>query len=125
MERQSPCESRPLRVLVCGSRGFSSRATIGLRLAELPAGSEVIHGAAHGADEIADGFAREFGMKVTRYPANWFKFGRKAGIIRNVEMLDTGPDLVLAFWDGFSRGTKHTIAEAERRGIPVEVFSGT
>ena len=112
----------PLRVLVCGSRGYSSRARIGLRLAELPAGSEVIHGAARGADEIADGFAREFGMKVTRYPANWFKHGRKAGIIRNVEMLDTKPDLVLAFWDGFSRGTKHTIDEAERRGIPCETY---
>ncbi|HEX5370053.1 MAG TPA: SLOG family protein [Dehalococcoidia bacterium] len=112
--------TQPLRVLVCGSRSYTSKATIGLRLAELPAGSEIIHGDARGADTIADGFAREFGLNVTRYPANWARHGHRAGLIRNIEMLDTKPDLVLAFWDGVSRGTRHTITEAENRGIPVE-----
>lgn len=42
-------------------------------------------------------------------------------MIRNIEMLDQKPDLVLAFWDGASTGTGHTVAEAGKRGIPVEI----
>ncbi len=49
--------------------------------------------------------------------------GRRAGLDRNVRMLDSKPDLALAFWDGQSRGTGHTITEARRRNIPVTVVT--
>jgi hypothetical protein len=63
----------------------------------------------------------EWNVRV--FPADWERYKRRAGIIRNLEMLDQEPDLVIAFWDGKSRGTAHTIGEARRRGIPVEVVS--
>lgn len=72
------------------------------------------------ADEIARGYA----LTVRLFPADWEQHGRSAGILRNNDMLDTNPDLVIAFWDGKSRGTWHTINEARRRGIPVDVVSG-
>lgn len=111
-----------MKVLVCGSRSWSRPTLIGKRLAKLPRGTEVIHGGARGADEFAAIYARALGLKETAYPADWRGKGRRAGIIRNLEMLDQNPDLVLAFWDGESRGTQHTIDEAESRGIRVEIL---
>lgn len=113
-----------MRVLVCGSRDWTNQARMYARLARLPDGSTILHGTARGADRMAATFAEGWGFNVEHWPADWKKYGRRAGIERNVDMLDTEPDLVLAFWDGQSRGTKHTITEAKRRGIPVEIVSG-
>jgi hypothetical protein len=112
---------RTVKVLVCGSRSWNDYATIRRRLAKFEPGVTVIHGAARGADQKAAIAARALGIPETPFPADWRGNGRRAGIIRNLAMLNDSPDLVLAFWDGRSTGTKHTIDEAHRRGIPVEV----
>jgi hypothetical protein len=93
-----------------------------MRLLRLPPSAEIIHGGAPGADRIAGWLAEDFGFTVREFKANWDRGGKRAGILRNIKMLDASPDLVIAFWDGKSRGTKHTIDEAKRRGIPVEVL---
>ena len=84
----------------------------------------VIEGDAKGADKIAGQAARELGIPVQIFPANWARFGAAAGPIRNRQMLDEKPDLVVAFHDHISesRGTADTIKEAKRRGIPVELI---
>jgi hypothetical protein len=83
-----------------------------------------IEGKLHGADKIAGRVAKELGFGLCEVPANWGAFGRKAGPIRNRQMLDLKPDLVIAFHDNLteSRGTADTVREAKRRGIPVEVI---
>ena len=108
---------------MCGSRAWEHPTWIGRRLADLLRGSEVIHGGARGADTYAGLYARALGFTETVFPADWRGKGKRAGIIRNLEMLDQKPDLVIAFWVGASTGTHHTITEAERRGIPVEVIT--
>jgi hypothetical protein len=123
--------SRPLRVLVCGSRDWGEYDPISRRLGALPPGSVIVHGMASrivrgrqvSADMIADTVAMAMDFSVDRHPANWKHYGKAAGYIRNLAMLDTRPDLVLAFQRNGSRGTQHTIDEARRRGIPVEVFT--
>lgn len=116
-----------MKVLVCGSRDFENPFLVAIaidtRMAELPAKSTVIHGNARGADRIAAEAAERHGHTVRPFRADWKKFGKSAGVIRNIEMLAQGPELVIAFWDGQSRGTKHTIDTARARGIPVEVVS--
>lgn len=112
-----------MRVLVCGSRDWQDAEAIRARLVELPRGSEVIHGAARGADSIAATIARGLGLTERAFPADWRGKGRRAGILRNLAMLDEEPDRVLAFQRAGSRGTQHTIDEARRRGVPVEVVS--
>jgi hypothetical protein len=110
-------------VLVTGSRTWTDEHAIHDRLLRCPAGTVIVHGQAkRGADAIADRQAKLLGLEVDPHPADWERHGRKAGPIRNREMLDSGIDLVLAFWDGMSRGTKDCIEEAQRRGIPVEVL---
>jgi ABC-type Fe3+-hydroxamate transport system substrate-binding protein len=113
-----------MKVLVCGSRDGWRRGDyreLLKRIAELPEGTTVIHGDARGPDRVAGALAEAFGMKVTAVSADWLKHGRAAGPIRNTAMLDMKPDLVIAFWNGHSRGTKNTIDQAEARGIPVEI----
>lgn len=81
----------------------------------------IIHGAARGADTIADICAQLLGYEIERYPANWDEHGRAAGPIRNQEMLDTGIDLCIAFHYDLSnsKGTANMIRRCERAGIPV------
>ena len=111
-------------VLVCGSRDWSDGNAIAERLDMLGRGTTIIHGAARGADRMAGKLAQAFGYVVEEYPADWRGKGRRAGILRNLEMLDAKPDLVLAFQRNGSTGTQHTIDEARKRGIPVEVHLG-
>lgn len=118
----------PVRVLVCGSRSWNDYAAIDDRIEALPAGAVLVHGGALGADTVADNHARRLGIPVEVFPvtsSDWDRFGRRAGVLRNLTMLDSGPDLVIAFWDGKSRGTEHTITEARKRGIPVEVHGAS
>lgn len=125
-----------MKVVVCGSRRFpdplGATAQIVRRIQSLPDDAIVIHGDAAGADRIAGKAAENVGIQVVRVPAKWEEhvpgcscgnrsWCLQAGLRRNLEMLDMNPDLVIAFWDGFSRGTKHTIEHASGRGISVEV----
>jgi hypothetical protein len=81
----------------------------------------IIHGKAQGADMLADNWAIRHEVKRDVYPADWTTHGKKAGILRNAEMLASGVDLVIAFWDGKSRGTKNMIDRAKKAGVPVEL----
>lgn len=117
-----------MKVLVCGSRTWRDQRKIEARLRQLPRGSIVIHGQARGADTIAGTIAEALGFDVRAFPAEWRPLGRDgpvdygAGKTRNLVMLDEQPELVLAFWDRRSTGTKHTIDAALERGIAVEVI---
>lgn len=111
-----------MKVLVCGSRTWTDGIVISRRLRGLPNDAVIIHGGASGADLQAERVAAKYHLASRCFPAEWNRYGKRAGIIRNLAMLDEQPDLVLAFWDGRSRGTKHTIDEARKRGIPVEVI---
>lgn len=111
-----------MKVLVCGSRTWDNGIRMRQRFDRLPPDAEIIHGNAKGADKWADYTARATGRPYRRFPADWNTHGKRAGILRNIQMLDERPDLVLAFWDGKSRGTAHTIGEARKRGIPVEII---
>jgi hypothetical protein len=56
-----------------------------------------MHGAARGADRLAGAAALRLGLEVVEYPADWKRHGRRAGYVRNEQMLAAGPDLVVAF----------------------------
>lgn len=109
-----------MRVLVCGSRSWDDPDEIRKVLERLPRESVVVHGGARGADRMADTIARSLGLQVEEYKADWGRHGRAAGFVRNRLMIDTKPDLVVAFWDGRSTGTEHTLRLAGRLRIPTE-----
>jgi len=115
-----------MKVLVCGDRHWDDGSIVMKRLRELPRGTRIITGGALGADYWAEETTRRFtGFKLTVVKADWFKYGKAAGPIRNKKMLDMEPDLVIAFHNDIenSLGTKNCIKEAEKRGIEIELIS--
>lgn len=112
-----------VKVLVCGSRDWDDYEAIAVQLDRFSPGTDVIHGNARGADRIAAKIAANLGLHVRAFPADWREQGKRAGVVRNIAMLDENPDLVIAFQRNGSRGTQHTIDEARKRGIPVEVHA--
>ena len=114
------------RILVCGSRDWPDAEAIFARLLKEETGTNppiIVHGAARGADMMADAAARALGFPREAHPANWTELGPRAGLLRNDEMLESGVDLVIAFrLSHFSPGTNYTIKHARARGIPVEVY---
>lgn len=87
--------------------------------------SVVISGMAKGADTLGAKWATENGILVDRHSALWGTHGRSAGFVRNAEMVTACTEAII-FWDGKSRGTKHTIDLLEKSGKPylVDVYSG-
>lgn len=107
-----------MRVLVCGGRDFDNYAAIAWELDSLQPISLIIHGCASGADSLAQQYAEYTGTPVIQFPAQWGTLGRKAGPIRNQQMLDEGkPDLVIAFQGG--RGTADMVRRAKKAGVKV------
>lgn len=85
---------------------------------------EVISGGAKGADSLAHRYAEENIFQFVLFPARWEEEGKKAGFLRNKRMIDylRENDEVIAFWDGKSKGTKHTIDMAKAKGLNLFVF---
>jgi hypothetical protein len=80
----------------------------------------IISGAARGADTLGERYAQEHGLGLDRHPANWDLHGKAAGYIRNKEMVDIA-DACICFWDGKSKGTKHTIDLSIEKGIKLKI----
>lgn len=110
-----------LRVLVCGGREFSDALTLGSWLGGIDNKQGIgviIEGGARGADRMAREFAEWRGIPVETFNADWGKYPRAAGPIRNKQMLVEGkPDLVVAFPGG--KGTANMIRQAKKAGIEV------
>ena len=114
-----------MRVIVTGSRDWEDDKPIHDALSSLPPDTVVLHGGARGADAAAGRIARGLGLEVHTYPAQWSRYGRAAGYLRNQEMLDSAPvDLVLAFPLPQSRGTWDMVERAKVAGVRVEVWEG-
>ena len=81
----------------------------------------VISGGAKGADSLGEQFAKEFGYGRTIFLPQWDKYGKSAGFRRNQQIVDAC-DMVLAFWDGKSRGTADTILKARIAKKPTFII---
>ena len=82
--------------------------------------TSVVSGGAAGADALGERFAQETNLPLFKFPADWEKYGRAAGPIRNRVMGDFA-DALIALWDGKSRGTKNMIDYAKQKGLKVHV----
>lgn len=114
------------KILVCGGRDYedyTSMMRVLMQLWKDEGDYIIIHGCARGADNNADHYAIAHAVPTIRFPANWDKHGKRAGAIRNIEMLKRGkPDIVVAFPGG--RGTAHMIKIAQEAGVEVRIVEG-
>ena len=110
-----------MRVAVIGSRGLYVE-DLG---SYLPEGStEIVSGGARGVDASAREYALRHGLKLTEFLPEYSRYGRGAPLRRNIAIIESA-DLVLAFWDGRSKGTKHVIDNCKKRNIPVQIYGMT
>jgi hypothetical protein len=106
-----------MRVLICGGREFSDVVGLFAELNKHPI-TAICHGDARGADTLAGSWAQSKNIPCRAFPADWDKYGKRAGPIRNAKMLNEfKPDYVLAFPGG--NGTEDMVWQAERARIPV------
>lgn len=112
-----------MRILVTGSRDWYDKSVIrNALLSVLTKEGEqvtVVHGGARGADYLAQECAYALGYIAERHDADWNTYGKRAGYIRNKEMVDAGADICLAFIKNESRGATMCAQLAEDAGIPV------
>lgn len=114
-----------MRVLVTGSRRWADYATIRNAIC-ISGASLIIEGSALGADALAKWAAEDFGIPILTFNAEWSKYGKAAGSIRNQKMLDEGkPDLVLAFPMSDSIGTWDMVNRARKANVPVRIIPST
>jgi len=123
-------EGMTKRVLVTGSRDWNDHQAIYNALGEQLAENGsivVVHGNGRGADRIASGWARaqnSMGRNVTEevHHAQWDALGKKAGPMRNIQMVNSGADIALAFPTASSVGTRHTMKLAAIAGIKIRNY---
>lgn len=117
------------RVLICGGTDYTDEKTFIETLDKYTdrENTVLVSGHAKGADTLAEEYAGKNGIEIKVFPAQWSKYGKSAGPIRNKEMLDyiseAEEHFVIAFWNGRSRGTKHTIETAEKMGIETKIIA--
>ena len=126
---------KELRVIIAGSRDFNdykllkkSAIEIITKKTMLPDLTRIISGGARGADTLGERFANEMGLEISRFIPDWDSLGKRAGYVRNAEMAkfaveDDNDGMLIAFWDGQSRGTKNMIDLAKRYGLEVHVVN--
>lgn len=81
---------------------------------------EIVSGGARGADKLGETYAKERGISLSVFPADWDKYGKRAGFIRNEQMAKYG-DILIAFWDGKSSGTKNMILLGRKYKMIVKI----
>lgn len=115
-----------MKLIVAGGRDFVDTNRMIEELQKLvnsgsiPECPELVCGMARGADMLAYSLWANHNMKIHTFPADWKTHPRSAGYIRNAEMGNFA-DVLVAFWDGKSRGTKHMIEYMQRLNKPVYV----
>lgn len=129
-----------MRILITGSRDWDITKSVyyriieaieewidthpGLNKNEPLSWVTIVHGGnPRGADKIADMFSRKIlGKDSEVFEADWRSFGRSAGYKRNKRMVNSEPDICLAFMRNNSRGTTDCRNQAKGAGIPTETF---
>jgi len=107
---------------IIGSRSFQNYEMLKIVCNRLLRETDtIVSGAASGADILGKQYAIERKLKYLEFPAVWSKYGKRAGFIRNQKIIDNS-DFVIAFWDGVSNGTKHSIELAKLDKIPTLII---
>lgn len=113
-----------MKIGIVGSRTFLDYELVKKALAEYLSKHDdliIVSGGAAGADSLGERFADENGLQKIIFKPNWKKYGKIAGVVRNRTIVNES-DLIIAFWDSKSRGTRSTISLAKTSNKKVVVY---
>ena len=119
------------RLIVAGGRDFNNYILLSETLDSVlkrytDSETIIVTGCCRGADALGERYAKEHGIPVKRFPADWLQYGKAAGPIRNRDMAEyasEGEGVLVAFWDGKSRGTASMIRLAEKYGLLIKTIT--
>lgn len=129
---------KELRVIIAGSREFDDFPMLMNKCTDILSviantndglnKVRIVSGTARGADKLGEQYAKLLDYEISRFPADWDGLGRRAGYVRNAEMAkfaveDGNYGVLIAFWDGKSKGTKHMIDLANKHGLEVHIVN--
>ena len=110
-----------MKLIVAGGRNFNDyeklKSTLDNMVFNFGEVTEIVSGNAKGADKLGERYAKENNIPIKRFIPDWEGLGKKAGFVRNRQMGDYAKEhngMLVAFWDGESRGTKGMIDYAKR-----------
>lgn len=116
--------SKTVKIAVVGSRGFDDyelfESVMNRFLSKFERVS-FISGGAGGADRMAERYAKEHSIEITIYKPEWKRYGRGAGYVRN-KLIWEESDFGIAFWDGESKGTRHSFKLATKMSKELFVY---
>lgn len=110
-----------MKLIIAGSRNIILPSVVSdafRAVTQIITPTEIVSGAARGVDTMGENIAFIQGIPVKSFPADWDKYGKRAGYLRNREM-GLYADVLLAVWDGSSRGTKMMIDIMQELKKPV------
>ena len=116
-----------MKVIIAGGRDFDNYEVLRNycdHVLQNQTDIEIVSGTAKGADQLGEKYAKEKGYRVKRFPADWKKYNKAAGYIRNEEMAKYA-DALIAFWNGMSKGTEHMINLANKYNLKIRVCNYT
>lgn len=114
-----------MKVIIAGGRDFNDYELLKDKCDKILNSQieiTIVSGGANGADYLGEKYAKEREYELIIFPADWNKYGKSAGPIRNTQMAENS-DALIAFWDGKSRGTKHMIDVATKLGLKVRIVN--
>jgi hypothetical protein len=113
-----------LKIIIAGSRNFNDYNLLEQKV-DFYIGEnqdiEIISGTARGADKLGERYAINKELKLKRFPADWQKYGKKAGYLRNEEMAKYASHAII-FWDGKSKGTGYMIELCKKYNINYRII---
>lgn len=110
-----------MKTIIAGSRSITDINVVmqAILAVNFPI-TEVVSGTCRGVDRLGEAYAVSQGIKISRFPADWKKYPKAAGAIRNKEMAEYA-DALIAVWDGKSKGTLDMIKQAGKHGLKIYV----
>lgn len=109
---------KEIKLAIVGSRSFNNYELLKKEINNFISENDfsinqIISGGARGADNLGEKYAKELNIETQIFYPDWNKYGKKAGFIRNEDIINNS-DVIIAFWDGQSHGTKHDIELANK-----------
>lgn len=106
-----------MKVIIAGSRSITDYSVVAEAVEKSGFEiTEVVSGCAGGVDRLGEKWAKNHKIPIKKFPAQWSKYGKSAGYVRNGAMARYA-DALIAVWDGVSRGTKHMMDLAKKEGV--------
>ena len=112
-----------MKIAIIGSRTFNDYELVCKTIKELKLETMtyMVSGGAKGADSLGEQYAKEHNIPCKIFKPDWNTYGKSAGFVRNKDIINAC-DIVVAFWDGKTKGTEHSIMLAKRSNKIVHII---